>query len=228
MSIRVLCADDHEIVRYGFCLLLENERDIDVVGQAGNALETLSLLEQLHPDVLLLDLYVPGATGLSLVEEVGRRHPDVKIVMMSGHPAEGRVREALQAGAMAFVHKEEDADELVRAIRAAVAGDKYLSPMLAQHAYTAYAEGQGNGENDKLQQLTEREMEVIRLAAAGMTSAAIAKQLFISRRTVETHRSRAMQKLDLHNEVALARFFVSLELEGRLVTPPLTDPPSDG
>jgi DNA-binding NarL/FixJ family response regulator len=100
--------------------------------------------------------------------------------------------------------------------------------MLAQHAYTAYAEGQGNGENDKLQQLTEREMEVIRLAAAGMTSAAIAKQLFISRRTVETHRSRAMQKLDLHNEVALARFFVSLELEGRLVTPPLTDLPSDG
>jgi len=227
MAIRVLCADDHEIVRYGFCLLLQNERDLDVVGQSGNAVETLALLEKLHPDVLLLDLYVPGATGLSLVEEVGRQHPDVKIVMMSGHPAEGRVREALQLGAMAFVHKEEDAAELVRAIRAAVAGRKHLSPMLAQHAYTAYAGGGDCTEADKLRQLTEREAEVIRLAAAGVTSADIAKQLFISRRTVETHRSRAMQKLGLHNEVSLARFFVSLELEGRLDTSSATDPPSD-
>jgi len=132
MSIRVLCADDHEIVRYGLCLLLENEPDIDIVGQAGNAAETLALLEKLHPNVLLLDLFVPGATGLSLLEDVRRQYEDVAVVMMSGHAAEGRVREALQLGAMAFVHKEEAAEELVRAIRRAVAGEKYLSPALAQ------------------------------------------------------------------------------------------------
>jgi len=213
MSIRVLCSDDHEIVRYGLCLLLENEPDIDIVGQAGNAAETLALLEKLHPNVLLLDLFVPGATGLSLLEDVRRQYEDVAVVMMSGHAAEGRVREALQLGAMAFVHKEEAAEELVRAIRRAVAGEKYLSPALAQHAYAAYVDGQGDEQARKLQQLTEREAEIIRMAAAGTTSADIAKQLFISPRTVETHRSRAMQKLGLRNEVELARFFVKLETE---------------
>jgi DNA-binding NarL/FixJ family response regulator len=213
MSIRVLCADDHEIVRYGLCLLLEAEQDIDVVGQAGNAVEVLTLLDQVRPDVLLLDLYVPGTTGLSLLKEVVRRHPGLQIVMMSGHAPQERVREALQAGAAAFVHKEEQAEELVRAIRAAVAGDKYLSPALAQQAYTAYVEGRDDSPGGRLAQLTEREAEIIRLAAQGMTSGAIARQLFISRRTVETHRSRAMQKLGLHNEVELARFFLTLEAQ---------------
>lgn len=215
MAIRVLCADDHEIVRYGLCLLLTNEQDIDIVGQAGNAVETLTLLAKLQPDVLLLDLYIPGVQGLSLVEDVTRQFPDVKIVMMSGQATEGRVREALQAGASAFVRKEEEADELVRAIRAAVAGEKYLSPALAQRAFAAYVDGEADEPRRKLQQLTERELEIIRMAARGTTSADIAKQLFISPRTVETHRARAMQKLGLHNEVELARFFVSLELEDR-------------
>ncbi len=211
MGIRVLCADDHEIVRYGLCLLLDGQQDIDIVGQAANAPETLALLEQLRPDVVLLDLYVPGAAGLGLLEQIRRLHPEVPVVMMSGQATEARVREAMQAGAMAFVNKEEDAEELVRAIRAAVAGEKHLSPMLAQHAYAAYVDGGPSAEERKLDQLTEREAEIIRLAATGRTSADIARQLFISRRTVETHRSRAMQKLGLHNEVELARFFLNLE-----------------
>ncbi|MCE5240374.1 response regulator transcription factor [bacterium] len=215
MGIRVLCADDHEIVRYGLCLLLDGQQDIDIVGQAANAPETLALLEKLRPDVLLLDLYVPGAAGLGLLEQVRRLHPEVPVVMMSGQATEARVREAMQAGAMAFVNKEEDAEELVRAIRAAVAGEKHLSPMLAQHAYAAYVDGVPSAEERKLDQLTEREAEIIRLAATGRTSADIARQLFISRRTVETHRSRAMQKLGLHNEVELARFFLNLESDDR-------------
>lgn len=215
MGIRVLCADDHEIVRYGLCLLLDGQQDIDIVGQAANAPETLALLEKLRPDVLLLDLYVPGAMGRGLLEQVRRLYPEVQVVMMSGQATEARVHEAMQAGAMAFVNKEEDAEELVRAIRRAAAGEKHLSPMLAQHAYAAYAGGTPSAEEARLGQLTERESEIIRLAATGQTSADIARQLFISRRTVETHRSRAMQKLGLHNEVELARFFMNLESDDR-------------
>jgi len=215
MAIRVVCADDHEIVRYGLCLLLGDQEGVEIVGQAGNAVETLALLEKLRPEVLLLDLFIPGAQGSSVIEEVARQHPEVRVVVMSGHATESRVREALQAGASAFVRKDDDADELVRAIRAAAGGEKYLSPALAQHAYTAYVEGEGSEPRRRLQQLTERELEIIRLAAAGTTSADIAKQLFISPRTVETHRSRAMQKLELRNEVELARFFMGLELEDR-------------
>ncbi len=215
MGIRVLCADDHEIVRYGLSLLLDGQQDIDIVGQAANAPETLALLEKLRPDVLLLDLYVPGAMGRGLLEQVRRLYPEVQVVMMSGQATEARVHEAMQAGAMAFVNKEEDAEELVRAIRRAAAGEKHLSPMLAQHAYAAYAGGTPSAEEARLGQLTERESEIIRLAATGQTSADIARQLFISRRTVETHRSRAMQKLGLHNEVELARFFMNLESDDR-------------
>jgi len=215
MAIRVVCADDHEIVRYGLCLLLGDQEGVEIVGQAGNAVETLALLAKLRPEVLLLDLFIPGAQGSSVIEEVARQHPEVRVVVMSGHATESRVREALQAGASAFVRKDDDADELVRAIRAAAGGEKYLSPALAQHAYTAYVEGEGSEPRRRLQQLTERELEIIRLAAAGTTSADIAKQLFISPRTVETHRSRAMQKLELRNEVELARFFMGIEMEDR-------------
>jgi DNA-binding NarL/FixJ family response regulator len=211
MSIALLFADDHEIVRYGLCLLLDAEPDIDVVGQAANAVETLALAGQLHPDVVLLDFFMPGVSGTSLIADLHATCPEVRIVMMSGHASEQQVREAMQVGAMAFVRKDDEVAEMVKAIRAVVAGERYLCPHLAQLAYGAYADDREPDEARRLQELTEREAEVIRLAAGGMTSELIGRHLFISRRTVETHRARAMHKLDLHNEVELARFFLKLE-----------------
>jgi DNA-binding NarL/FixJ family response regulator len=214
MSIAVLFADDHEIVRYGLCLLLDNEPDIDVVGQAANAVETMALAGQLHPEVVLLDLYMPGVSGTSLIADLHQAHPDIKIVMMSGHATEQQVREAMQVGASAFVRKDDEVAEMVKAIRAVMAGERYLCPHLAQFAYGAYVDDQTPDEASQLRELTDREAEIIRMAASGMTSQQIGQKLFISRRTVETHRARAMHKLNLHNEVELARFFVKLEFGG--------------
>jgi DNA-binding NarL/FixJ family response regulator len=215
MSISIVFADDHEVVRYGLCLLLDGEADIEVVGQAANAPETLESLAKLRPDVLLLDLFMPGVTGTSLIEEIRQRHPEVQIVMMSGQAEEPSVLAGLRAGAVAFVRKDDEVGEMVKAVRAAAGGEKYLSPALAQKAIAAYVEGQPSEEECRLNQLTDREREVIRLAAGGLTSGEIGKQLFISRRTVETHRARAMQKLGLRNEVELVRFFLSLESQSK-------------
>lgn len=127
MGIPVLVADDHEIVRYGLCLLLQGQTDIEVVGQAANAQETLRLLGKLRPSVVLLDLYVPGADDVSLVAEIRRQHPRVRIVVISGRADEGtalRALRALRAGAMGFVRKEEQVEEIVAAIRAAAAGQR--------------------------------------------------------------------------------------------------------
>lgn len=211
MSTTVVFADDHEIVRYGLSLLLDGQPDLEMVGQAGNAAETLDLLETVRPDVLLLDLYLPGATGVSLVNDVRRLHPGVKIVMVSGQATMAAVHASLQAGVSAFVRKDDEVEELVKAIRAAVAGQRYLSPYLAQSAYEAYIDGTAGENQQKIAGLTEREREVIQLAATGLTSAEIAEQLYISHRTVETHRARAMQKLGLRNEVELGRFFLQIE-----------------
>jgi DNA-binding NarL/FixJ family response regulator len=130
---------------------------------------------------------------------------------MSGQADEPAVLAALRAGAVAFVRKDDDVAEMIKAVRSAAAGEKYLSPALAQKAIDAYLKEEPSEEQVRLGRLTDREREVIQLAAGGQTSADIGKHLFISRRTVETHRARAMQKLDLHNEVELVRFFLSVE-----------------
>ena len=213
MGITVVFADDHEVVRYGLSLLLDAEPDIEIIGQAANGVQTLDLLAKLEPAVLLVDLFMPGVSGTSLIQEARQRHPEVPIVVMSGQADEPAVLAALRAGAVAFVRKDDDAGEMVKAVRAAAAGDKYLSPALAQEAIEAYVKGEPTEEQARLGQLTDREREVIELAAKGLTSAEIGKQLFISRRTVETHRARAMQKLGLRNEVELVRFFLSVEAQ---------------
>ena len=215
MGISVLFADDHEIVRYGLCLLLDGQPDINIIGQAANGVETVTLLEKLNPSVLLMDLYMPGVSGTSLIEEVREKFPAVPIVVMSGQADEPAVLAALRAGAVAFVRKDDEVEEMIKAVRSAANGDKYLSPALAQRAIEAYVQKELSEEQIKLAQLTDREREVIELAARGLTSARIGQQLFISRRTVETHRSRAMQKLGLRNEVELVRFFLDLEAQGQ-------------
>ena len=211
MGISVVFADDHAVVRYGLSSLLLKESDIEVVGQAGNAVETLDLLEKLQPDVLLLDLYMPGVTGTSLIEEVRARHPHVAIVMMSGQVVGTRVRTCLQAGAVGFVRKDDPIEELIKAVRAGAAGHRYLSPALAQEAYQSWLDDDDADPAARLQSLTPRERQIICLAGQGKSNRQIACKLFISYRTVETHRFHAMQKLGLHDEIELGRFMQALE-----------------
>ena len=202
----IVLAEDHHIVRQGIRALLEREPGFSVVGETNDGLEAAQMVEQLRPDVLVLDLMLPTLSGLEVARQARQRSPDTCIVILSMHANEGYVLEALQAGAMAYVLKESPSDELVRAIRNAIAGRRYLSPPLSERAIEIYIEKAGAGAADPYNTLTNREREVLHLAARGYTNADIAAKLSISPRTVETHRARLMRKLHLNSQVDLVRF----------------------
>jgi len=206
MRITVLLADDHAVVRLGLRALIEDESDLALVGEAGDGLEVLPMVERLRPDVLVLDLIMPGLNGLEILREIPRRAPHTRVVVLSMHANEAYVLEALRHGAMGYVLKGSNAAELVRAVRSAAAGQRYLSPPLSERSLDAYAQQAQSPQPDLYESLTAREREVLHLAAEGHTSTEIAKRLFISPRTVETHRSNLMRKLGLETQTELVRY----------------------
>ena len=202
----IVLAEDHHIVRQGIRAILEREPGFEVVGETSDGLEAAQLVEHLQPDVLVLDLMIPSLSGLEVARQVRQRSPKTCIVILSMHAAEPYVLEALQAGAMAYVLKESHSDELVRAIRNALDGRRYLSPPLSERAIEIYIEKAGSGTIDPYDTLTNREREVLHLAASGATNAEIAQRLSISPRTVETHRAKVMRKLELSSHIDLVRY----------------------
>ena len=212
MGFRVLCADDHEIFLYGVRLLLSSQPDMEVVGQAANGTEVLELAARLRPHFILLDYAMPGLSGGALIRVLRERFPDTHVIVLSMHKSDACVLEALRAGAAGYVLNESEMEEVIEAIRMVAGGRRYLSPVLQRRVLDAFLDGQGNLATGQ-EALTPRELEVIRLAAQGLTSNEIGKQLFISGRTAETHRARAMHKLGLRNQVELVRYFIDAELE---------------
>ncbi len=202
----IVLADDHHVVRQGLRSLLEAEPDFSVVGEAGDGLEATQLVERLQPDVLVLDLMMPSLNGLEVTRQVSQRSPQTHVVILSMHPNEAYVLEALRAGAAAYVLKESTSAELVRAVREAVAGRRYLSPPLSERAIEAYMQKAESAALDPYETLTAREREVLHLVAEGHTNAEIADRLFISRRTVETHRANMMRKLGLRTQTDLISY----------------------
>jgi two-component system response regulator NreC len=202
----IVLADDHHVVRHGLRSLLEAEPDFSVVGETGDGLEAVQLVERLQPDVLVLDMMMPSLNGLEVTRQVGQRSPRTHVVILSMYASEGHVLEALRAGAMAYVLKESTYAELVRAVREAVAGRRYLSPPLSERAIEAYMEKAESAALDPYEMLTAREREVLHLVVKGHTSAEIADRLFVSRRTVETHRANLMRKLGLRTHTDLIRY----------------------
>jgi len=202
----VVLADDHHVVRQGLRSLLEAEPGLSVVGETGDGLEAAQLVERLQPDVLVLDLMMPGLNGLEVTRQVSQRSPRTHVVILSMHPNEAYVLEALRAGAAAYVLKESTSAELVHAIREAVAGRRYLSPPLSERAIEVYMQKAESAALDPYETLTAREREVLHLAAEGHTNAEIADRLFISRRTVETHRANLMRKLGLRTQTDLISY----------------------
>ena len=189
-------AEDHAVLRQGLRALLEREPDFTVVGEASEGLQVADLVERAKPDVLILDVAMPGLGGLDVAREVARRSPRTRIVILSMHSAEAFVVQALRNGAAAYILKQHSADELISAIREVVAGRRYLSPPLSDKAIEAYARAR-DGEVDAYQMLTTRERQVLHLAAEGLSNPAIAKKLGVSPRTAESHRARIMAKLGL-------------------------------
>jgi DNA-binding NarL/FixJ family response regulator len=205
MSTTILLADDHQVVRHGLRSLLEGEPGFSVAGEAADGLEAAELVDRLKPDILVLDLMMPGLNGLEVIRLARRRSPRTRVVVLSMHADEGYVFEALQNGAAAYVLKSASAAELTNAMREVMAGRRYLSHPLSERGIEVYAAKTRGGTLDVYDTLTTREREVLQLAAEGRGNPEIATRLAISVRTAETHRANLMRKLGLHNQTELVR-----------------------
>ncbi|MGH9179846.1 MAG: response regulator [Acidimicrobiales bacterium] len=207
MTLRVLLADDHPVVREGLRALLASEADFEVVGEAEGGEVAPALVEVLRHHVVVLDLMMPGRGGGVVIRELRRRWPETRVLVLSMHDDEASVLEALRSGAFGYALKQARPAELVRAVREVGAGRRYLSPPLSERAVEAYARRAGQ-RYDPFDMLTDREREVLGLVAEGNTNVAIGEALFISPRTVETHRAHLMKKLALHSQAELVRYAV--------------------
>ena len=203
MSIRVLVVDDHAVVRAGLKLLLDAEDDIEAVGEAGNARDAIFRMRSLKPDIVLMDVVMPGESGLEATERILRESPETKVLVLSMQDDPRYVREAFAVGASGYVLKEAADAELVAAIREVANGGRYVHPALGARLVTAEAEERRRAEEDPL---SDRERDVQRLLALGHTNQEIAKLLYISVRTAETHRAHIMQKLRLQTRAELVRY----------------------
>jgi two-component system response regulator NreC len=206
MTISIVLADDHPVVRRGMQTLLEAEPDFAIIGEAGDGLESVRLVENLQPDVLILDLMMPGLSGLEALRIIRKRSPRTRVVVLSMHNTNAFVAEALKNGATGYVLKGSDEQNLVRAVREAAAGRRFLSPPVTERAIDAYIEQARAASLDPHDTLTAREREVLQLTAEGKTGPEIAARLHISHRTVENHRANLMRKLLLKNQSELVRY----------------------
>jgi two-component system response regulator NreC len=203
--IRIVIADDHAIVRRGLRQLLDGEEGFDVVAEAENIEAARRYLLGHHPDVLVLDLNMPGESSLEAIPKLRAEFPGTQIVVLTMQNEPAYARMALSAGVLGYVLKESADAELVEAIRAAVAGERYLNPRLGAKVASEPAPGSPDG-------LSERELQILRLIALGYTNAQVAEELFLSIRTVETHRSHIQQRLGLGDRAELVRYALDRKL----------------
>jgi two-component system response regulator NreC len=207
--IRIVVVDDHAVVRSGLRLLLEAEDDFEVVGEAGDTSEAVFTVRAEKPDVILLDVVMPGESGIEALPKLLHEAPDTKVLVLSMQDDPSYVREAFAAGAYGYVLKEAVDAEVVGAVREVAGGSRYVHPTLGARMVTAEAEARAAAESDPL---SDREREVLRLLALGHTNQEIAKLLFISVRTAETHRAHIMQKLGFSTRAELVRYALAHDL----------------
>jgi DNA-binding NarL/FixJ family response regulator len=205
-SISIVLADDHLIVRQGVRALLAAEADFQVIGETGDGLEAVELVKRSSPDVVILDLMMPGLNGIEVARQLGKQAPQTKIIILSMYDDEGFVLEALANGVSAYVLKDTGSADLINAVREVKRGHRYLSPPLSDRAIEIYEQMNRAVIADKYETLTTREREVLHLSAEGLTNNEIANRLGISVRTAETHRANVMHKLDVHTQADLTRY----------------------
>lgn len=202
---RIVIADDHPVVRQGLKSLLSRYPEMIVEGEANDGAEALALASRLKPDLLLLDIAMPGMNGLDVLQRVKKSAPEVRVLILSQYDSEEYLFTALRYGASGYLLKENSSQELFSAIQAVANGDMYLSPAMLQALVSEFLSLQELTSKGK-DELTTREEEVLKLVAKGLTAREIAEELSISLKTAQTHKYNIMQKLDLHNQAAVVKY----------------------
>ena len=216
--IRLLIVDDHQVVRLGLRTLLAEEPDLVVVGEAGTAEEALVQVANHHPDVVILDIQLPGRSGLEACREIRQRFPQTQVVILTSHAAAGFAEQALQFGAAGYVLKQVGNEELVRAVRAAHRGETALDPQTATRVVARMRDLQTQAEHNAFRDLSPRELQVLRQVAKGENNKVIGKALGLSEITVRNYVSRLLEKLQMRNRIELATFAVQHRLDEYLST----------
>jgi len=201
--IRILIADDHTIVRDGLRRLVAAEADMTIAGEAQNGVEVMEVVREKSVDVVLLDISMPGRNGLETLKELKRQHPSIYVIILSMHPKDQYAVRVLRAGASGYITKESAPEELILAIRKAFAGEKFISPDVAE-LLAEYVERGETGEPHLV--LSDREFEVFRKIAQGKTVTQISKELFLSVKTVSTYRTRVVEKTGLTTNAAIVQY----------------------
>ena len=205
---RIVIADDHQIVRQGLQSLIENENDLEVVGVADNGRRALQMARRLKPDVVIMDIAMPELNGIDAARQIVNEVPGVKIIALSMHSDRHFVEEMLRAGVMGYLLKESAFEELIKAVRVVCAGKKYLSPDVTEIVLRDFLAPPGGKGAETERGLTLREREVLQLIAEGRATKEMAERLYISVKTIETHRRNIMDKLNLHTVAELTKYAV--------------------
>jgi DNA-binding NarL/FixJ family response regulator len=206
--IQVLLADDHVTVRHGLKLLIDSQPDMKVVGEASDGDAAVQRAATLKPDVVVMDISMPGTTGLVATRRLKQKQPDVAIVTLTRHSDDAYLQELLRAGAAGYVLKQSDPSELLHAIRAAAAGGQYLDSTLTARVTARFLATDGKSVGKSGATISERESEVLRLIASGYSNKEIAARLALSVKTVEAHKANAMRKLDLTGRIDIVKYAV--------------------
>lgn len=206
--IKVLVADDHTILRQGIKALLNNQGKIEVVGEAKDGREAIKMIEELLPDVVLMDIAMPGLNGLEATRRIKKKFPEIKVLVLTMYAHEEYIFQILNAGANGYLVKETAFQDLITAIKAVYRGEAFMSPSISKKVIDRYAQRAQVDKNDVCDILTTREREVLQLIAEGNSNKKIAEALFISPKTVETHRTHIMDKLNIHGRAGLIKYAI--------------------
>ena len=209
--IRILLVDDHTLVRAGIHSLLNNIAEIEVIAEASDGRQALSLVRTHRPDVVLMDIAMPGLNGLEATARIAKKFPQVRVIILSMHVSEEYILQALRAGTAGYMVKGADTTELEIAIKAVTRGETYLSPGVSKHVVADYIR-RISGEATSVELLTSRQREILQLIAEGNSTKMIARTLRISVKTVETHRMQLMERLEIHDIAGLVRYAVRVGL----------------
>ena len=208
-KIRVLLVDDHTILREGIKMLLEAQPDVEVVGEAEDGEEAVAKARALKPDVVLMDVAMPKLNGLEATRQIKKEDPNAQVLILSMHETEEYILPILEAGASGYVVKQTAAQELVSAIRAVYNGNSFLYPTVARKVIESFLKRNQPSKPDPTRDvLTERELEILKMVAEGLSNQQIAEKLFLSIKTVQAHRANIMEKLDIHDRVELVKYAI--------------------